>query len=79
MHKTTVYLTDEQVEGLRRLALARNESQAELIREGIGRVLTEAPEREFHSMGKGESKQGASRRWTSDELYEKAFGRSPGD
>ena len=77
MHKTTVYLTDQQSEGLRRLAAARNASQAELIREGIGRVLTEAPGRKFHSMGRGESRAAAKGRWTSGELYDKSFGRAP--
>jgi Arc/MetJ-type ribon-helix-helix transcriptional regulator len=38
MHKTTVYLTDEQREALRRTVRLRQRSEAELIREGVDMV-----------------------------------------
>ena len=39
MRKTSVYLTDEEAEGLRRVAMATGKSQAELIREGVRHVI----------------------------------------
>lgn len=77
MHKTTVYIDDSQVERLGRLATASGRSQAELIREGVDRVLSEAPSRTFRSMGKGRSGGRASRRWDADELYRKVRGEQP--
>ena len=38
MEKTTVYLTDDLKEALRRTARSRGRSEADLIREGIGLV-----------------------------------------
>ncbi|HEX5763773.1 MAG TPA: CopG family transcriptional regulator [Solirubrobacterales bacterium] len=77
VHKTTVYIDDSQAERLGRLATASGRSQAELIREGVERVLSEAPPRTFRSMGKGRSGRGGDRRWDADELYRKARGRHP--
>lgn len=74
VHKTTVYINDSQAERLGRLATASGRSQAELIREGVDRVLSEAPSRTFHSMGKGRSEGKEGRRWDADELYRKARG-----
>lgn len=74
VHKTTVYIDDSQAERLGRLATASGRSQAELIREGVERVLSEAPSRTFHSMGKGRSGGNADRHWDADELYRKARG-----
>jgi Arc/MetJ-type ribon-helix-helix transcriptional regulator len=75
MRKTTVYLEDEEADGIRRLAAETGKSQADLIREGVRRVLRRSPKRKFHSMGIGEA-TGKKRRagWTPDEVYEKAFG-----
>jgi hypothetical protein len=39
--KTTVYLPDEDMRALKAAARRRHQSEAELIREGIRRVLTE--------------------------------------
>jgi|RhiMethySRZTD1v2_1073278.scaffolds.fasta_scaffold2940152_2 hypothetical protein len=50
LRKTTVHLREVEAEGLRMLAGATGESQAELIREGVSRT--------FHSMGKGEGPGG---------------------
>lgn len=80
MHKTTVYLDESQAERLGRLASATGRSQAELIREGLERVLSEAPPRTFHSMGRGRSGgRETTRGWDSDDLYRKVRGerRSP--
>jgi len=74
VHKTTVYIDDSQAERLGRLATASGRSQAELIREGVERVLTEVPSRTFHSMGKGRSGGNVNRRWGADELYAKTRG-----
>lgn len=74
MRKTTVYLDDAQAERLGRLASASGRSQAELLREGVERVLDEAPPRTFHSMGLGRSGAEAGRRWDADELYRKVRG-----
>lgn len=77
MHKTTVYIDEAQAERLGRLAHASGRSQAELIREGLERVLDEAPPRAFHSMGVGRSDGRASRRWDAEGLYRKARGKRP--
>lgn len=76
MQKTTVYLDESQAERLGRLSDAVGRSRAELIREGVERVLEEAPPRTFHSMGKGRGGgAGASRRWDAEGLRRKVRGR----
>lgn len=75
MNKTTVYLGEEEAEGLRQLAAASGESQAELIREGVRRLLREGIQRTFHSMGRGAGTGENRPRWASDDLREKTFGR----
>lgn len=75
MRKTTVYLTETEAEGLRRMAAATGRSQAELIREGVRLVTEHGPPRTFRSMGKGEGPGESRPRWRPDELYEKTFGR----
>jgi hypothetical protein len=78
MRKTSVYLTQDEAEGLRHLAVREGRPQAELIREGVRRLIAEAGSRPrtFHSRGVGRSDGTRPRRWTSDELYRKAFGES---
>lgn len=75
MHKTTVYLGEEEVDGLRRLAAVSGESQAELVREGVRRLLREGMERRFHSMGKGSGTGEVRPRWSPDDLRDKTHGR----
>jgi Ribbon-helix-helix protein, copG family len=76
MRKTTVYLSDDEVEGLRRVAAETGASQSDLIRRGLRTVLGEPPaDRVFHSAGTGASGGRRPRRWTSEEVYDKAFGR----
>jgi Arc/MetJ-type ribon-helix-helix transcriptional regulator len=71
MKKTSVYLTDEDAAALRQLARATGRSQADLIREGVGRMLRPAPEKAFHSIGKGAGDGSGVRRWDADELAER--------
>lgn len=75
MRKTTIYLGEEEAEGLRRLAASSGESQAELVREGVRRLLLEGEGRKFHSMGKGTGTGEGRSRWGSDDLRDKTFGR----
>ena len=77
MRKTSVYLSDDEAEGLRRAALREGRSQAELIREGVRRIVADADSkpRVFRSMGKGHGGGRPYESWTSDELYDKVMGR----
>jgi Ribbon-helix-helix protein, copG family len=77
MRKTSVYLTDEEADGLRRVAMATGKSQAELIREGVRHVIdTEgAATREFRSLGKGRGGGEPYTPWKPDDLYTKVMGR----
>ena len=76
MRKTSVYLTQDEVEGLRRLAVREGRPQAELIREGIRRVIADTGEqqRRFRSLGVGASGRHKPGRWSSDEVYRKTRG-----
>lgn len=75
MRKTSVYLSDDEAESLRRVAAA-GRAQAELIREGIRRVIAEveAQPRTFRSPGKGRGGGRAYSSWTPGDLYRKAMG-----
>ena len=78
MRKTSVYLSEDEAERLRALASATGKSQAELIREGVRRVLARRPRRQFRSMASGESTGAEARRWNADELASRrGVGRSP--
>jgi hypothetical protein len=69
MKKTSVYLSDEEADGLRALSRATGRSQAELIREGIRRMLRgKSPKRTFHSMGLGAGDGSGARSWSPEEL-----------
>ena len=76
MRKTSVYLTDDEAEGLRRLAVREGRPQAELIREGVRKVIadTETQPRTFRSLAAGRGGKGKPAGWTSDELYRKTMG-----
>jgi hypothetical protein len=78
MRKTSVYLTQDESEGLRRLAVREGRPQAELIREGVRKMLAEAGSRPrtFHSRAAGRSDGTKPPRWTSEEVYRKVFGES---
>ena len=53
VRKTIVYLREEEAEGLRMLAGATGESQAELIREGVRRLLREGVKPHLPQHGEG--------------------------
>lgn len=56
MRKTTVYLSEEAVYALRRLAAQTGSSQADLVRDAIETYVAErAPKRQFRSAGIGAS------------------------
>ena len=76
MRKTSVYLSDHEAEGLRRVAAAQDRSQAELIREGIRLVIEEAgaPKREFRSMGKGRGAGRPFEHWDANDLHRRRLG-----
>jgi hypothetical protein len=78
MKKTSVYLTEEEAAGLRRLAVREGTSQAELIRDGIRRRIADAQEhpREFKSLAAGRGGGRPYEPWDSQRLYEKTFGKS---
>jgi hypothetical protein len=77
MRKTSVYLTDDEAEGLRRVAIREGRPQAELIREGVRRVISdlESQPRTFRSMGVGHSGGRGYEPWDAAELYQKVMGR----
>jgi hypothetical protein len=79
MHKTTVYLNDEEVAALRQLAAATGRSQAELIREAIRHAAAKAPPRRFRSLGKGEGTGASAPHWDPSALYDKLFSDSDSD
>ncbi len=75
MRKTSVYLTDDEAEGLRRVAVREGRPQAELIREGVRHVIAElgSTPRTFRSMGKGHGPDYAP--WTAADVHDKVMGR----
>jgi hypothetical protein len=75
MRKTSVYLSTDEAEGLKRVSAMTGQAQAELIREGVRRVIAaaDAQPRVFHSMGVGEGPPYEP--WSADELYERVMGR----
>lgn len=59
MKKTSVYLTYDELEGLRRLSTATGRPQAQIVREAVAEyVATHAPPRRFLSAGAGDSGRG---------------------
>ncbi|MGH7910345.1 MAG: CopG family transcriptional regulator [Candidatus Dormibacteraceae bacterium] len=72
MRKTSVYLTDDDVEALRRAAGSSGRSQAELIRDGVRHIVSEAqpPKRVFRSMGVGHGGGQPYSSWRSRDLLE---------
>lgn len=77
MGKTSVYLTDDEAEGLRRAAAETGRCQADLLRDGLYWVLmaVEAEQRQFLSLGAGRGGGAPHAPWDPDEVYEAAFGR----
>jgi hypothetical protein len=77
MRKTSVYLTEDQAESLRRIAARDGRAQADLIREGVRRVIAEAESRPrtFHSLGVGRGGRSRPAHWTAEDLYRKTMGQ----
>ena len=77
MRKTSVYLDEREAEGLRRVSIRTGRPQAELIREGVRRVIAdeEAQPRVFHSMGIGDGGGKPYAPRSAGDLYEKVMGR----
>ena len=76
MRKTSVYLTEDEAEALRRASVRMGRPQAELIREGVRQVIAEAnvARRQFRSLGAGHGGGAPYERWRAGDLYEKATG-----
>ena len=77
MRKTSVYLTEDEAEELRRLAAATGRSQADLIRGGIQHVLLAGGRgsRQFHSLGKGHGGGDSYQPWDAGDLYRSVMER----
>jgi Ribbon-helix-helix protein, copG family len=77
MKKTSVYLSDDEAERLRRFALATGRPQSDLIRRGIELVINgqSQSQRIFRSMGKGHGGGAPYAPWTAEELHDSALGR----
>lgn len=78
MHKTTVYLSDDDMDALRRAVIASGKSQSELIREGVRRVTRRHRDRVFHSMGVAEGPALPLGRMAED-ILEQEWGRDLDD
>lgn len=76
MKKTSVYLTDEEAEGLRNVAASSGRSQADLIRAGIRQVLLASgvEGRQFRSLGKGHGGGKPYEQWDAGEVYRSVMG-----
>jgi hypothetical protein len=76
MRKTSVYLSEQEAEQLRLLALRDGRPQAELIREGVRRVIAEGdPERRrYRSLGKGRGGGEPYTPWQPGDVYRKSMG-----
>lgn len=76
MRKTSVYLTEDEAEGLRRVAAREGRPQAELIRQGVRRVIADAESEPltFRSLGRGHGGGRVYEPWAPESLYEKAMG-----
>lgn len=76
MRKTSVYLTNDEAEELRRVSIREGRPQAELIREGVRHVIAEAgvERRMFRSMAKGRGGGEPYRKWGAN-VYDKVMGK----
>lgn len=76
VRKTSVHLTEQEAEQLRMTAVRQGRSQAELIREGVRRVIAQGSvqRREFRSLGMGHGEGTPSEGWRSGEFFKKAIG-----
>ncbi|MGH9171980.1 MAG: CopG family transcriptional regulator [Acidimicrobiales bacterium] len=71
MHKTSVYLNDEEVARLAALAEREGTSQAEVLRRAIRLYVPEQPgDRDFSLIGSAEGPGGSIADMTQEELLE---------
>jgi Arc/MetJ-type ribon-helix-helix transcriptional regulator len=77
MRKTSVYLSDQEAEQLRRLSIRDGRPQAELIREGVRHVIAEAgaERRQYRSLGKGRGGGQPYEAWSAGDLYERSISK----
>jgi Arc/MetJ-type ribon-helix-helix transcriptional regulator len=75
MVKTTVYLGDRDAAALRRMAAETGRSQADIIREAIGRVTGAEGPRRLRSRGAGRGSGDPVARH-ADEIVREEMGRS---
>jgi len=75
VRKTTIYLEQDEAEGLRRLASQTGKSQAELIREGVRSLLSQPHQRIFRSMNAGRSSGDATGGWEAADVYKRVMGQ----
>ncbi len=77
MRKTSVYLDDDEAEALRRVAASTGRPQADIIREGVRRVIDEIEggARVFRSLGKGSGGGKPYSPWNARDLYKKAVAK----
>jgi Arc/MetJ-type ribon-helix-helix transcriptional regulator len=75
MRKTTVYLSEDEAEALRRASARLGASQSELIREGVRRITQEPGRRTFHSMAVGRSGGKVTGR-DAEEILRRAWDRT---
>jgi hypothetical protein len=73
MKKTSVYLTDEELERLRRLAEREGTSQANILREALAAYELHTPDRDFAFIGVFDG-DGTSIADIPDEELMKGFG-----
>jgi hypothetical protein len=75
MRKTSVYLTEDEADDLRRIAIREGRPQADLIREGVRRVIQElAARREFRSLGQGRGGGRPYERWRPEDIAKRELG-----
>ena len=77
MRKTSVYLSDQEAEQLRRLSIRDGRPQAELIRLGVRHVIAEAgaERRQYRSLGKGRGGGQQYEAWSAGDLYERSISK----
>ena len=76
MRKTSVYLNNDEAEGLKRVAAVTGRAQADLIREGVRKVIADSQPsaRVFRSLGKGHGGGTRVTGWNATRLYKKVTG-----
>jgi len=76
MKKTSVYLDEDESEALKRVSATTGRAQAELIRDGVRKVISEieGEARVFRSLGRGRGRGKPYSRWKAGDVYKKVMG-----